>query len=394
MNTPASAPAGLDHLVAPAAPGRLGAPLDPVIAGRYLADLEAWVRGRRAELDELDAAVLASDQSGQLTSDIALSLMIWKAVSDRLQLLLATWDGGRVGPKESERLASLIWGRLDATLDPALISRGGQAARDLAAGLAVSLPEACRLSDALAGTLRARLRLDPAADVNAARIRELRAAVERIRDQVALEPVITRPAAEAGLARLAARVDDVYARAQRGGDVGGLLGPLEIDAARTERDLIVNAAKRRYARDKVQRARELRADLEAREAALSQLADRCVQQVAPAPRLAVPDVEALGPVPNTPAALDAYLGRLDRVAKALSVAQDRYAQALAGHDELAGRLEALAAKADSLGLGAEADLLAARRSAEHVLTLRPTPMPVAEQAVRFYQAWLDWLGRR
>ena len=59
-------------------------------------------------------------------------------------------------------------------------------------GLAVSLPEACRLSDALAGQLRTKLALAPGADAAAARISELRAQLERIRDQVGLEPALTR----------------------------------------------------------------------------------------------------------------------------------------------------------------------------------------------------------
>ena len=67
--------------------------------------------------------------------------------------------------------------------------------------LAVSLPEACRLSDALAGQLRQRLSLDPAADANAARVKDLRAALDRLRDQVALEPDSSRPRAQQHLGR-------------------------------------------------------------------------------------------------------------------------------------------------------------------------------------------------
>ena len=115
------------------------------------------------------------------------------------------------------------------------------------------------------------------------------------------------------LDRLDTRVADVLARAQRGADVGGLLGPLEQDAARAERDLIVGASNRRADAHDEARARALRAELEARGAALRDLAARCVAQVAPAPRLAVPDVSALGPVPTDPAAVDAYLVRLDAV---------------------------------------------------------------------------------
>ena len=43
----------------------------------------------------------------------------------------------------------------------------------------------------------------------------------------------------------------------RGGDVDGLLRPLEIEASTTERDLIVGAARRREAASRLDRARSL-----------------------------------------------------------------------------------------------------------------------------------------
>ena len=78
-----------------------------------------------------------------------------------------------MGPNERMRLAKLIWGRLDAAA---------------ASGLSVSLPEACRLSDALVSQLRVRLGLEVSGAEITARIRQLRAQMERIRDQVDLEP--------------------------------------------------------------------------------------------------------------------------------------------------------------------------------------------------------------
>ena len=244
----------------------------------YLTALDGWVRYRKEELDELDAAALASPRKNELTGDMTLSMALWKAVADRQQLLLAVWDGGRVLAADRERLATLIWGRLDATLDPALLAKGSSAT---SGALAVSLPEACRLSDALAGQLRQRLSLDPAADENAARVKDLRAALERLRDQVGLEPDTSRTRAQRTWDELAARVKDVTERLQRGGDVGGLLGPLENDTALFERDLIVGGAERRDTRDRAAAAAELREDLLARSAALEQLAARCVEAVAP-----------------------------------------------------------------------------------------------------------------
>ena len=263
---------------APDAPGRLGEPVEVMAMQAYLTELDAWVRFRKDELDELDAAALASPRKNELTGDMTLSMALWKAVSDRLQLLLAVWGGGRVLEAERERLATLIHGRLDATLDPAVLARSAAIPGSTPGALAVSLPEACRLSDALAGQLRQRLSLDPAADENAARVKELRAALERLRDQVSLEPDASRAGAQRTWDELAARIKDVTERLQRGGDVGGLLGPLENDTALFERDLIVGGAERRDTRDRAAAAAELREDLLARSAAL-EAARRALRRV-------------------------------------------------------------------------------------------------------------------
>lgn len=376
---------GAGSATAPVAPGRLGTPLEPEAARAYLDELGHWRDARRRELDELDRAALGATDGAALTGDVALSLALWKATSDRYDLLVATWDGGRVGVVERERLASLIWGRLAATLDRSLLAPDGAPV----AGLAVSLPEACRLSDALAGQLRARLALDPSGGEAAERIRQLRAQMERIRDQVALEPSARRDEPARRQEELGGRLERIVEKAGRGGDVGGLLGPLEAEAATFERDLIIGGARRREATARVARARALRADLETREAALRTLVDRCVAAVDPAPRYAVPDVDALGAVPNTPAALDAYLRRLEQVGRAMTVAQDAYARATAGRDELASRLDAYAAKARALGLAASAEVARAHAMAREELDRRPTRLAIATRLVELYQAYLE-----
>lgn len=360
---------------APAAPGKLGDALDPAAIQRYLGELDAWLRARRSELDELDRAALDAGRGAELTGDMSLALALWKATSDRYQLVFATWDGGRVLQQERERISALIWGRLDG-------------ATELPGGLAVSLPEAGRLCDALTGQLRSRLALVPGADESAARVRELRAQVERIRDQVALEPATRRDDAINTLAGLMSRLQEIAARAERGADVGGLLGPLEAEATTFERDLIVGNARRRDARSQVISARELRADLEAREAALEKLAATCVATVDPAPRYAVPDVELLGPVPVTPEEIVPYLQRLDRVSQAFEVVQHAYSDALEEHVQLVALLDAYVVKARAAGVADHPDLVESERAARALLERRPTPMAVARQLVTTYQTWL------
>ena len=72
----------------------------------------------------------------------------------------------------------------------------------------------------------------PGAAEASQRITVLRAAAERVRDQLPLVPVgAERDAAAERLARLDRRVADLVERARRGADVGGIIGPLEIDLA-------------------------------------------------------------------------------------------------------------------------------------------------------------------
>ena len=209
---------------------------------RYLEALGTWRDERKAELDVLDEAALGAADGAAYTGDLLLSMALWKAVADRHDLLVATWDSGRVGTDRAGAAVHPRLGRLDA---PWARPAGPPPAPHVPAGaLAVSLPEACRLSDALAASLRARLGIDPSEADLQARLRRCAPPVERVRDLVDREPA-GRAAASRTLDRLDARIADVLARAQRGADVGGLLGPLEKDAARAERDLIVGASNRR-----------------------------------------------------------------------------------------------------------------------------------------------------
>ncbi|GAA3621456.1 hypothetical protein [Microlunatus ginsengisoli] len=366
--------------LAPPAPGRLGVAVEALAAQNYLAALGEWRTARKTELDRLDRAALDAGNSAA-TGDIMLSMALWKAISDRYELMLATWDSGRVGPTERERLSALIWGRIDTNfaspgIDPS--------------GLAVSTPEACRLSDALAASLRVRLGLDGGGLDLAERIRALRAQLERIRDQVGLEPAgPDQQLAAQRQAKLAGRLQELIDKAGRGGDVGGLIGPLEADATRFERDLIVHSAQRREAGAIVARARAMRRDLEAREAALHAIVERCVAAVDPAPKYAVPDVDALGPMPNTAEPLKAYVARLEQVGKAMTLAQGAYLQALARREELDGRLEAYRAKAAAEGVDDDPDLGRAYALARDALDRTPTRIPIAEQLVTLYQSYLQ-----
>jgi hypothetical protein len=362
---------------APAPPGKIGSGVPATELLAFLEALGTWRDRRKAELDELDQAALHAPDADALSADVVLGMAVWKAVSDRYDLILVTWDSGRVGVKETERISTLIWGGLDTG------GAGGS--------LAVSLPEACKLSDALASSLRAKLALEPGDADLAARLRQLRAGVERISDLVKLEPAAVRNAALAEHHDLDRRVTDLADRNKRGADIGGLIGPLEIDAARAERDLIVGAATRKERAADVVRARSLRGDLEAQGTAVRALAYKAVATVKPAPRLAVPDVTALGPVPNTPAELEKYLARLDAVRRALSQAHTAYGAALERRDELAARLDAYQVKAGSVAPGNE-DLTELYRRGRAAIEAEPTDLVRLGALVTAYQAYLESTG--
>jgi hypothetical protein len=248
----------------------------------------------------------------------------------------------------------------------------------------VSLPEACRLSDALAGQLRSRLNRSPQSDQLVGRLRDLRAQVERLRDQAKLEPPATQPTVMAQIEDLSARTEDLGGKAERGGDIGGLLGPLEIRAATMERDLIVGNTKRRQSQDKLARARQLREELEAREAALNDLVAQAVASVTPAPKYAVPNVDALGPVPSSASQLDGYLGKLGSVSKAMQVVQDAYSRAMDDHFALARRLAQEVSTAQQAGVASDADVAALAQVIESFLARRLAPTQVVASLIDAY----------
>jgi len=376
---------------APNAPGKLGTPVEVQDAMTYLGLLGAWIQQRRTELDALDATILATPDRAQLTNDMMLSLSVWQAIKNRYDLLLATWDSGRVGPTERARLSALIWGHLDDTLPDSGSPTPGSAA---ISGLSVSLPEACRLSDALAGQLRSRLNRSPEADQLGGRLRDLRAQVERLRDQAKLEPPATQPAVLAQVEDISARTEDLAGKSDRGGDIGGLLGPLEIRAATMERDLIVGNTKRRQAQDKLARARELLEALQLRETALNDLVTRTVESVTPAPKYAVPNVAALGPVPSSASQLDGYLVKLGSVSKAMQIVQDAYGKALDDRKALTDRLSHEVSTAQQAGVASDADVAALGGVVESFLARRPAPTQVVASLLDAYAVVVRLLAAR
>ena len=390
MSLDLSSPTPPSTGAAPDAPGRLGSSVSPQEAFVFLRDLGTWRDRRKDELDALDSAALASSDRDAFSRDMLVSMALWKAISDRYDLLEVTFDNGRVGAKEAERISALIWGRLDVSPG----SAAGTLAPSVSGALALSLPEACRLSDAMTSSLRARLSLEPSGAEVGTRLRSVRETVERIRDQVDTVPAgAEREAARDLLQRLDHRLAEVTEKAKRGADVGGLLAPLEYDASTAERDLIVGAGQRLDAARDAARARDQRGELAARGAAIRLLEDQCVAAVTPAPTLAIPDVTALGEVPSDSQGVERYLRRLDAVSRALTAAQTAYAGALAERDELVGVAGAYQAQARATGAGGP-DLDDLARRLDETFAGTPTDVRRAKALLAAYQAYLRSVGNR
>ncbi len=358
-----------EHATAPAAPGRLGQAIGVDELRTYLGALDTWRASRKRELDQIDAAALRSDEADSYTSDLALAMSMWQSVSDRWTELTRIWDSGRVGPQQREEMSRVIWGT-------------GAGAGSTT--MTLSLVEACRLSDALTATLRARLSFDPMAADVAARIQATRATLERCAEQLA-DSRAARPASLPDIDALTRRLDELAARARRGSDVSGPFAAIEAAAAKAERDLIVaGAAHRDLGRDyraTLARRRELEAEAEE----LAKLVDKTRAAVVPAPKLAVPDVSRLGKVPQTREALDAFRARLELVGRGMQQVRDTYTKALGEPEVLLGLLRAFAAKAQANGRAADSLVGLVQEQAELLLKAVPCNIAEARNTVENYQ---------
>lgn len=335
----------------------------------YLADLQTWLDTRRADLDRLDAAARRSAVDG-VTADVVLALTLWQAVRTRADELVAVWDSGRADAVDRERMSQLVWGRL-----------GGDPATSL-----LSLVDAARLCDAQADQLAARLSFDPhAADV-AARLRAVSAGVVRAEDAARATADTDDDAA---VARLRDRLGRIRSDVARGADVTGPLGALEDEVARTERDLIVAAARNRALSRDRERAVALRSALADRSPVIEQVADRCRREIADPPLLAVPDVTRLGDVPQEADRLTTYVRRLGAVERAMDRAEEAYTAPLRERAELRYRVRNLMTKAQGNGRAASPVVKAGEDEARDAIEAAPCDLVLA----RHFTEQLEMLVR-
>ena len=355
----------------PAGPGMT--PEDGVIE-HYLSELARWRLHREHELRALDALVRTHADRDQLNEDITLAMTLWHAIAQRHDLLLATWQQTKQGHGEREWISTLIWGLLEMPAGDAH-------------ALALGLPDALRFSDALAASLRARVNGGeddlPADKRLEAALLELARARAHVQDRGA-----PRAGVEAELDEVEQALESVD---PEDGDAIGRLGALESRIARVERDLVVAGAAEAHERADIDHAVAEQQELVARGEAVRALAERVLNTVHPAPRLGIPDVTALGDVPDDDNDLATYMANLERVARALDQAHTTYAGALAEYADLADRAQRLASTLAGCGAPTSVDLAGMLTATKESLHNLPADVQRAAALIAAQEAYLGQL---
>lgn len=362
----------------PTAPGSLTAPAGPRSVGRYLDETRRWRDDLKAVLGSLDERAQLSSAPDAFTGDLTLAMSLSESIDRRTEELIQVWDGGRVGDAELAQIAQLTWGRLP---DP------------LGNLTAFSFVEAATLVAALESRLAARLDADPIARSGVAdRIAPLRATLARCRR---LAATLGRDTGD--VEQLSEMLNSALGESGDAARVRHELNRILEAADAIERDLItLTTLRASVLRDTAELASRV-AELTARQAAANVTAQLCREKILRPPRLAVPALAALGPIPSVPpdaaapgtwstaqAALRQYRNRLDRAAAALAEAHRRFAAPLAERAELRGLTEAYQAKAGAVGLAEDQMLDAELAAVRTVLWQAPCDLEAARPLVQTY----------
>ncbi|MCU1374535.1 MAG: hypothetical protein JWO68_1821 [Actinomycetia bacterium] len=364
IEAPAAAP--------PTPPGAFGRAASPREVLGYLGVLTRWRDQLHATLEGLDARGRAATDPDAFVADVTLAFALWQSIATRVDAVVATWDSGRVTDVELEEISELLWGRLDQNLD---------------AALAVTFTEACTLLDALVRRLATRLETDALARTGVGDV--LGPLDEQLRRCQALADGLGERGDE--VRALRARLDRATAAGRAGTDVREELAAIAAAVAPVDRDLTVaDAAERSITNDTTSFADRLERAGQA-EADVRVLARRCAEKIAGAPRLAVPAVAVLGPVPTgggrteRRAALDAFGTRLQQLERALAEAHRRYAAPLDERAELRGLLDAYRQMAAHQGRAEDADLAAHHAAARACLWSAPCDLVEGRRLVEAYR---------
>lgn len=386
------------YAVAPTPPAGPGEQPEDRAVDHYLSELARWRMRREHELSALDEVTRTHPDRDALNEDVTASMTLYHAIAQRHDLLMASWEDVRDGDGEREWVSTLLWGVLE-------MPDGDPQA------LALGLPDALRMSDALAASLRARTGADGEELPVRQRVAALRADLDRLEGVVArddsaeggggagygsagdsrlfqdgreVDPALTERLAQARL-----RLDALGPRADEEALVE--IGELESELAGLERALLVAAAEEAHGTADLDQARAEREHLVAKGEAVRALAARVLESVTPAPTLGIPDVSALGEVPTEESELTAYVGNLERVGRALDQAHATYAAALAEYADLADRAERLASTLAGCGAPTSVDLSGMLTAAKESLHNKPADVRRAAALVAAQEAYLAQL---
>lgn len=375
------------YAVAPEPPAGPGEQPEPGAVDRYVSDLARWRMRRDHELRALDELARAHDDRDDLNGEVTAAMTLFHAIAQRHDLLLAAWgDGeggdlnGGEGPGEDERgwVSQLVWGMLE-------LPDGD------AEALAMPLPDALRLSDAMATSMRVRVGADEDGVPLKDRRRALEQEVARVRDQVAEADGDAEDGLQARLDAVAERLAGVSTHEDEQEESLSALGEIGLELAAVDRAVVVGRAAHAHERADREQAVAEREHLLARGEAVRSLAEKALNTINPAPRLGIPDVAALGEVPQDPAELSTYVTNLERVGRALDQAHSTYAAALAEYADLADRAERLADTLAGCGAPTSVDLAGMLTAAKESLHTQPADIRRAAALVAAQEAYLGQL---
>lgn len=340
---------------------------DPDQLNRYLSDLTDWSTKRVDRLLELEDASRTSG-SAQDVVDVGLAFMLWRGVSQRHIEVRDAFALGSNDVSAATRAASLLAAPLH---DP----DGGVVAADV--------NEACAIIDRLIEVVDQRTTTVAAAQSHESTLRAgARADLE----------IATTLAHDLGdqvrhVTALAAQLDQPVMSLDR-------LEQLATQSAAARAELEATAADRIELIGQLQAAPDRLETLRADEIRVRELAARCREKILDAPNLAVPSVDALGSPPPPPEPDEAWatvrkrtaewLDKLNRVERALTEADRRFAAPLAERDDLRGVLQGFRAKAAAHGLAEGAHLGDTYEAARRHLWSAPCDLTVAREHTQRY----------
>ncbi len=326
-----------------------------------LAQWDDWLSIATDRLMQLDqrASTNAADLPDHVALDVAAAFVCRKAIAQRI-------DEIRAAPASAAA----------ASARP-LVDDTGQPVADDLAGAA-----------ALLGAVLDKVERD----VGSIESTNQAIAIDRV---TAADDLAVAERLAADLGHSVQRCAAVRARLDTAGRDAGALRRVAVDA-RALRDELEHLGRLRTTLFADWRALPGRLDqLRVREAEVRALVDMCRAKVSPLPVLAMPSIDALGPVrpvaelealpwPSARAAMEPYLLRVERLTAAYDEVARRFGAVLDKRNDLRGLLHAFRDKAAASGLGESADLEPTFRLAEQVLWGAPCDVEQAERLVNDY----------